>query len=121
MVKAVVVQVFQVQVHFGNATQLWIHLYFISRPTLEEKLLRTTDDIVLVISALSITYLSLLPLFLWFEHMVSLVSMLATHLTHALLVFMAKQVQRTVVLRAGSRFHSGKLRVHAALTRHCIR
>lgn len=122
-VKAVVLRVFQVQLHFHKC-YTWedTALYFIlnTKTNIREKLLGTTDDITLVISALSITHLSLPPLFLWFEHVVSLVSMLITHLTHTLLVFMAKQVQGTVVLRAGSRLHSGKLRVHAALTQHCI-
>ena len=65
---------------------------------------------------MSIPYLPLLPLVLWFVHTMSLVSMLATHLTHTLLVFMAKQVQGSVVLRAGPGVHCGKLRVHAALS-----
>lgn len=60
-------------------------------------------------------YLSFVPLFLRFDHIVSLVSMLATLLTHTLSVVAAKQVQGLIVLRAGSGLHWGQLRVHVAL------
>lgn len=66
---------------------------------------------------LSVTYLSFFSLFLWFEHMMSLVSMLATHLTHALSVIMAKKVEGSHVLRTGSGVLCGKLWVYAALSR----
>lgn len=60
-------------------------------------------------------YLSFFPLFLGFDHIVSLVSMLATLLTHTLSVVVAKQVQGLIVLRAGSGLYWGQLRVHVAL------
>lgn len=49
-----------------------------------------------------------------------LVSMLATHLAHTLLVIMTEQVEGLVVLRAGSGLHLGQLRINTALLRPCI-
>lgn len=61
------------------------------------------------------TNLSFFPLFLWFDHIMSLVSMLATLLANTFLIVAAKQVQGVVVLRAGSRVHCGELRVYVGL------
>lgn len=60
-------------------------------------------------------YLSLAPLLLWREHLMSLVSVLATLLANTLLVIATKQVQWLVVLRTRSGLHLGQLRVNTVL------
>lgn len=73
-----------------------------------------------MVFASSVTYLSLPPLFLWFEHTMSFVSILATALTHTLFIFMAKQVQRLVVLRTGSWFYCREFGVYVAMFRPTV-
>lgn len=61
------------------------------------------------------TYLLFFPLFLWFDHIVSFVCLLATPLANALFIVAAKQVQGVIVLRAESGVCCRELRVDVAL------
>lgn len=60
------------------------------------------------------SYPSLVPLFLWFDQVMALVSVLATLLANTLFILAAKEVQGAIVLRAGSELCRRQLRGRVA-------